>query len=588
MSENRNVSENKEIGSIENIAALQGGNAAGGSKAGAAGGAAGWDRTAGLNLAAGNETGEASGGVWLEENNSSELQLPPRLHLVAGAAETEETGRMKKQFGFFGGATFLYACFYVLCMFRNPSGVTSPFFAAGSLLYFGLALSKLGISWKKGSIFYMTGILLLGVSTFCTDDGRIIFMNKAGSVLLLLSLLLHQFYDTASWKLGNYLGGLCHVFFYSFGKLARPFQDGNQYRKSLGKSRLGKLFFIAVGIGVAAPLFLIVFLLLASADAVFRDMSRSLFADINWGNGVLAAWMAALAFFASYCLLACLCEKKFSPETEDHKKGEPLLALTITGVLTALYLVFCAIQILYLFIGGMQLPQGYTYAQYAREGFFQLLAVSLINLILVLAVLEYFRESRALKAVLTVMSGCTFIMIVSSAMRMVIYIRYYYLTFLRILVLWALAVLFLLFLGVVASIFRGRFPLFRYSCVVVTCCYLALSFGHPDYWIARVNVGNIKEAAQESGQLQEDGGLRDGDAFFASEGYQDYGYLSRLSADAAPILVPFLAAEGEGQGQDTVIPSYIYRLRETCEQGNLLRFNVSRFIGAEKLKKYWQ
>ena len=54
-------------------------------------------------------------------------------------------------------------------------------------------------------------------------------------------------------------------------------------------------------------------------------------------------------------------------------------------------MVLCLVSVSYthlfgLFLGKMQLPEGYTYAQYAREGFFQLLAVSILNLILVLAV----------------------------------------------------------------------------------------------------------------------------------------------------------------------------------------------------------
>lgn len=53
--------------------------------------------------------------------------------------------------------------------------------------------------------------------------------------------------------------------------------------------------------------------------------------------------------------------------------------------------------------------------------------------------------------------------------------------------LWSLAVIFLLLTGIVVSIYKEKFPLFRFSMVVVTVCYLLLSFGHPDYWIARCN-----------------------------------------------------------------------------------------------------
>jgi len=77
---------------------------------------------------------------------------------------------------------------------------------------------------------------------------------------------------------------------------------------------------------------------------------------------------------------------------------------------------------MYLFIGNMQLPEGYTYSGYAREGFFQLLAVCILNLLLVLICLYLFRENIVLKLILTLISGCTYIMILSSALRMIMYI----------------------------------------------------------------------------------------------------------------------------------------------------------------------
>ena len=57
-------------------------------------------------------------------------------------------------------------------------------------------------------------------------------------------------------------------------------------------------------------------------------------------------------------------------------------------------------------------------------------------------------------------------------------------------VLWALVLLAVLFVGVTASIFKENFPLFRYGVTAVAVLYLALSFGHPDYIVARVNIAN--------------------------------------------------------------------------------------------------
>ena len=253
-----------------------------------------------------------------------------------------------------------------------------------------------------------------------------------------------------------------------------------------------------------------------------------------------------------------------------------------TGLLSLLYLLFSGIQIFGLFLGKMQLPEGYTYAQYAREGFFQLLAVSILNLILVLVCLSFFRESRVLKVIMTIMSLCTFIMIASSVMRMIIYIRYYYLTFLRIFVLWMLTVLFVMFIGVLINIYRESFPLFRYGVVMVTVLYLALSFSHPDYIIARVNIANAPGA--------------------------DFSYLSDLSADAAPVIIPYMESLGYDFGayeleSPTDIMSedtqaqwwgsyqpkgfgyyYLNHNKKRLDQTSLRTFNISRYMARKQIE----
>ena len=66
---------------------------------------------------------------------------------------------------------------------------------------------------------------------------------------------------------------------------------------------------------------------------------------------------------------------------------------------------------------------------------------------------------------------------------MILYIRICQLTFLRIIVLWALAVTAFLLAGIIVTIFHPDFRLFRYCMMVVTVFYLVLAFAKPDYWI---------------------------------------------------------------------------------------------------------
>ena len=256
-------------------------------------------------------------------------------------------------------------------------------------------------------------------------------------------------------------------------------------------------------------------------------------------------------------------------EVTDHRTLEPIIAIIVTAALSVLYLMFSVIQILYLFIGNMRLPDGYTYSSYAREGFFQLLAVCILNLMIVLICLYLFRENSVLKAILTIISGCTFIMILSSALRMLMYINRYNLTFLRIFVLWSLSVIFLLMAGVTISIYMHKFPLFTYSMVIVTVFYIGLSFSRPDYWIAKYNLN------PEHIEYLDDYDTRDSG-----------NYLGKLSADAAPILLneksnPYLAehpglfSEENTYDELSWLRRYYYRMEDLSEEMHIRNFNFS-------------
>ena len=164
--------------------------------------------------------------------------------------------------------------------------------------------------------------------------------------------------------------------------------------------------------------------------------------------------------------------------------------------------------------------------------------------------LYLFRESKPLRAILAVICGCTFIMIFSSALRMIMYINTYALTFLRLFVLWALAVIFLLMAGVTVFIFYRRFPLFLYGLAVVGICYTFLSFSKPDYLITRYNLANGA----------------------------DYDYLGGLSADAAPAIL------------DPSVNPYLISVEDMLEKTSVDEngnYNVDTYYDLYWIKNYY-
>ena len=464
--------------------------------------------------------------------------------------EEKKSQNIRENFQVFGVATFWFACFYTFCMYKNDAGITYLFIVAAGLFYVKYCGKQLGFTAKRGTLFYTVCMLLLGISTFCTDDSRIIFFNKTGVFLLMISMVLYNVFETKQWGLGKYILTIIQSILWSWGEWVRPFGDATYYCKNKLGSKGKTILYAAVSVAVSVPVVAVVLKLLMSADVLFGDMAERVLESLNLKNIIGVLTVTALVFFAVYGFLSYVVKGEISEEVTEGKKAESILAIPMAGILTMLYLVFSVVQIGGLFLGKMTLPEGYTYAMYAREGFFQLLAVSVLNLLLVLAGMQFFIESKVLKILLTLMSLCTFIMIASSAMRMVLYIKTYHLTFLRILVLWGLLVLTVLFVGVILNLFQKSFSLFRYSVVVVTVCYLGLSFAHPDYWIAKYNVSHQNKVIA-----------------------MDSGYLRDLSADAAPVLVTYFEMEKADHEWDTE------------DAASLRKFNVSRFVAKQLIEK---
>ena len=362
------------------------------------------------------------------------------------------------------------------------------------------------------------------------------------------------------------------------------FPDTQAWLEEHKGTKNSRALYVLAGTGISIPLIAVVLVMLSSADMIFRESMRVLFGNLDGWDVICCIFWSAVMFFFSYGMASFLEGRELSETAGDHRKGQPVIAISATAVIAVIYIYFCVIQVVYLFAGYGTLPAGYTYAQYARQGFFQLLFICLMNLVLVLIGIGFFRESRVLKGILLVISGCTFIMTASSAYRMLLYISVYYLTFLRIFVLWALGVIALLLMGIIGKTLKNSFPLFRYGLCVITVCYLVLSFGQPDYWIARYNISAYLEGGV--GKAEEE------------RINPDTWYLRGLSADAAPIILSeanleqydaYLeqqekwknAANTGGRGQEymdsqTWYISYIARHAERAEKMSLRSYNFSR------------
>lgn len=76
------------------------------------------------------------------------------------------------------------------------------------------------------------------------------------------------------------------------------------------------------------------------------------------------------------------------------------------------------------------------------------------------------------------------------------YIRAYHLTYLRVLVLFGLLVLVVLFTGTIIYLYKNTFPLMKYMIVACGGLYIAFALSHPDTYIARYNLACARADVQ--------------------------------------------------------------------------------------------
>lgn len=402
-------------------------------------------------------------------------------------------------------------------------------------------------------LFVPIGLLALSFAIF---DNKLFRILNLGALLILLvgqTMLLTRG-GSEPWYRLKFAGELLKQWLITplahlgapFGILAdwlRVGDEGSRTRGNLGKVGLGLL--------IAAPLLLVVIVLLASADGIFLSWLNRLPTWLEGGsveNNFLRFLFAACTAIYLFCYVWGLMfkrERRASALTQeaagmpasalqpaqpagDGQTGQagqtstaldPIVAATALISVNIVYVLFAAIQFTYLFgaADGL-LPEGTAYAEYARRGFAELVFVALINICVLLVGLHFVQQGsqvleRLRKLLLTVLMGCTLVMLASAYSRMSLYEEAYGYTQLRLLVHGFMIFLGILMVVAIARIWYRWFYLAKIYVALGVAAYVIMNYINLD---ARIAFNNI-ERYEATGQI-------------------DLYYLSTLSADAAPAL----------------------------------------------------
>ena len=380
------------------------------------------------------------------------------------------------------------------------------------LLLYGLTVwhfrSQVG---RRALGVWAVGLLFL-LSHFLTDNGPVRFFARW------LSLLL--------WGYGVYCAGgnaaeerLGDMFVPEFFKanVLMPFSRLGAFFSAVfsgGKRNWLKMaLLVLLGLGLAlVPLLLVVNLL--QYDAAFSQLLDRLFSESLPEAIFNRLLYLLLAVAMATLLMSCIFGSR------DHALSQVLdrdrwnafsirrrfLPLVVSAAmlvpLLAVYGLFFFSQLpLYTSAFTGVLPKGYTYADYAREGFFQLCAVCAINGVLYLFVSLFTRRGKGegvRRALLTILCLCSLILAATAFSKMVLYVRTYGLTPNRVYASWAMIVLMGAFLLALVGAYWKKLNMTRALCGLFAVLFGLLCLVDTNAIIADYNVRAYEEGRLET------------------------------------------------------------------------------------------
>jgi Domain of unknown function (DUF4153) len=352
---------------------------------------------------------------------------------------------------------------------------------------------------------------------------------------------------------------------------------GPEARRRLGR-RLSGLLPVARGLLFALPVLVLFGLLFAAADAVFASVARSALAwhpDVDLANvgdraiviGLVAWPVAGLLALSGGRLPALVAgpgsggrpagsRSLGAASVADLGAGPPagsIEAATVLIVVDGLFAVFVALQAAYLFGGHDTLAvAGMTYADYARRGFFELVAVAVLAVLMVVALdLAVARRARPQLAAALVLLGLTAVVLASAWLRLRLYQDAYGWTELRFVVASAIAWLAvaLVVVGGLVAIRRTRWTLHAMG-IMVLLTLGAMNVVGPQAFVADRNLERAIDPA-----LVPSGGRTGLDAdYLTSLGDEAVPAVvaayDRLGSEDRRRLTPFLQARAGALGAD--------------------------------------
>ena len=285
------------------------------------------------------------------------------------------------------------------------------------------------------------------------------------------------------------LKGILPSFFVHFSGPLRSLQAAwrkNTYSKGKGAE-------IGLGVLLGMPAVMVALLLLGSADQVFASivndgLNRAVHVD---GSFFLRFLLSALFALTIYSFLVSSLDPPFEAAKKQERQGSAAVPCVILSMIAIVYALFVFIQFRYLFSGTESVRMSGGYAEYARSGFFQLVILSMLTLLLVYPCLYICGKSKPVRALCGAVSALTILIDVSAYYRMKMYIEAYGLSVLRVVTLWGMGMILAAFLAALIKCAKPSIRVCAFLTALALGTWLFLNAANVDKIIADYQVSAL-------------------------------------------------------------------------------------------------
>ncbi len=445
-------------------------------------------------------------------------------------------------------AAFCAGLVFDFLFFGKTPGISFAIFIVFCMILGFWLLHRQQVRPSRNSFILLFLILFFSIMTFLRKDPFTAFMNYV--LALFFVAVLGMTFEGGMWKSFNLPDYLLNFFQLIASLFVHPKEPGGpaDSQPAAGKKAEKKAFPLSVlrGILLAVPVLILFIVLLSSADMIFAQSLEKLLGNFQFENikdylyrGIRVLLIAYIfAGLIKHAAFRSKQEKVYGNEKPQHKSFLGFTESTIIlGSVLLLFGVFIAIQFRYLFFGESNITfTGFTYSEYARRGFGELVAVAVLSLLLMQGLsLMVKREAGPQKKIfdglLIGLVGTILIILVSAFQRLLLYESAYGFSQLR-----TYAHVFMIWLGILiiaVLIFeiRKQPQIFANLILIVLVGFtVSLNLMNVDGFIVRQNIRRTAEG----------------------EGL-DVPYLASLSADGVPALVDaYSASESSPAIQDEI------------------------------------